>query len=42
MVHPRYERFLEVEQSVGCSNEVVKYLGENGDARKDVSFEILG
>ena len=22
MVHSRYERFLQVEQSVGCSNEV--------------------
>ena len=34
MVHSRYERFLEVEQSVGCSNEVEKHLVENCDGRK--------
>ena len=41
MVHSRYEHFLEAEQSVGCSNEVEKYLIENCDGRKDVNFEIL-
>ena len=41
MVHSRYELFLEAEQSVGCSNEVHKYLAENCDGRKDVNFEIL-
>ncbi|KAL4615316.1 hypothetical protein ACB092_07G115000 [Castanea dentata] len=41
MVHSRYERFLEVEQSAGCSNELEKYLAENCDGRKDVNFEIL-
>ena len=41
MVHSRYERFLQVEQSEGCSNEVEKYLVENCDGRKDVNFEIL-
>ena len=41
MVHSRYERFLQVEQSVGCSNELEKYLAENCDGRKDVNFEIL-
>ncbi|KAK4571925.1 hypothetical protein RGQ29_030357 [Quercus rubra] len=40
MVHSRYERFLQVEQSVGCSNELEKYLAENCDGRKD-NFEIL-
>ena len=33
---------MEIEQSVGCSNEVDKYLAENCDTRKDVNFEILG
>ena len=41
MVHSRYERFLQVEQSVSCSNEVEKYLAENYDSRKDANFEIL-
>ena len=42
MVHSRYELFLEAEQSIGCSNEVDKYLAENCDGRKDVNFEVLG
>ncbi|KAL4626790.1 hypothetical protein ACB092_05G122400 [Castanea dentata] len=42
MVHSRYELFLEAEQSVGCSNEVEKYLVENCDGRRDVNFEVLG
>ena len=42
MVHSRYELFLEAEQSIGCSNEVDKYLVENCDGRKDVNFEVLG
>ena len=41
MVHSRYDCFLQVEQSVGCSNELEKYLVENYDGRKDVNFEIL-
>ncbi|XP_030970188.1 zinc finger BED domain-containing protein RICESLEEPER 1-like [Quercus lobata] len=41
MVHSRYERFLQVEQSVGCSNELERYLAENCDGRKDANFEIL-
>ena len=41
MVHLRYEHFLQVEQSVGCSNEIKKYLVENCDGRKDVNFEIF-
>ncbi|XP_030970841.1 zinc finger BED domain-containing protein RICESLEEPER 1-like [Quercus lobata] len=41
MVHSRYERFLQVEQSVGCSNELERYLAENCDGRKDENFEIL-
>ncbi|XP_075652751.1 zinc finger BED domain-containing protein RICESLEEPER 1-like [Castanea sativa] len=41
MVHSRYELFLEAEQSVGCSNEVGKYLVENCDSRRDVNFEVL-
>ena len=42
MVHLRYECFLQVEQFVGCNNELEKYLAENCDGRKDVNFEILG
>ena len=41
IVYSWYERFLQVEQSVGCSNEVEKYLAENCDGRKDVNIEIL-
>ena len=41
MVHSRYERFLETEQSAGCINEVEMYLVENSDGRNDVNFEIL-
>ena len=32
---------MQVEQFVGCRNEVKKYLAENCDGRKDVNFEIL-
>ena len=32
---------MQVEQSIGCSNELKKYLAENCDGRKDVNFEIL-
>ncbi|XP_030964134.1 zinc finger BED domain-containing protein RICESLEEPER 2-like [Quercus lobata] len=42
MVHSRYELFLEAEQSIGCSNEVDKYLAENCDGRRDGNFEVLG
>ena len=42
MVHSRYEHFLQVEQSVGCSNKLEKYLAENCDGRNDANFEILG
>ncbi|XP_050290476.1 zinc finger BED domain-containing protein RICESLEEPER 2-like [Quercus robur] len=42
MVNSRYERFLEVEKSIGCSNEMEKYLAENCESRRDVKFEILG
>ena len=42
MVHSWYKFFLEAEQSIGCSNEVEKYLAKNCDGRKDVNFEVLG
>ena len=32
---------MQVEQTVGCSNELEKYLAENCDGRKEVNFEIL-
>ena len=43
MVNSRFERFLEAEQSIGCSNEIDKYLAKNCKSRRgDVKFEILG
>ena len=43
MVNSRFDRFLEAEQSIGCSNEIDKYLDENCESRRgDVKFEILG
>ena len=43
MVNSRFERFLEVEQSIECTNEIDKYLAENCESRRgDVKFEILG
>ena len=42
MVNSRCESFLEVEQSIGCSNEIDKCLAKNCESRRDVKFEILG
>ena len=42
MVNSRHERFLEAKKSIGCSNEIEKYLVENCESRRDVKFEILG
>ena len=42
MVNSRYERFLKAEKSVGCSNEIERYLAKNFESRRDVKFEILG
>ncbi|KAK9990979.1 hypothetical protein SO802_025964 [Lithocarpus litseifolius] len=43
IVNSRFDRFLEAEQSIGCSNEIDKYLAENCESRRgDVKFEILG
>ena len=43
MVDSRFDCFLEAEQSIGCSNEIDKYLVENCESRRgDVKFEILG
>ena len=42
LVNSRYERFLEAEKSIGCSNEIENYLAENCESRRDVKFEILG
>ena len=34
---------MEAEQSIGCTNEIDKYLAENCESRReDVKFEILG
>jgi hypothetical protein len=32
---------LEAEQSLGCNNELDKYLAENCEGRKDVNFDVL-
>ena len=43
MVNSRFDYFLEAEQSIGCSNEIDKYLAENCESRMgDVKFAILG
>ena len=43
MVNSGFDYFLEAEQSIGCSNEIDKYLAENCESRSgDVKFEILG
>ena len=43
MVDSRFDCFLEAEQSIGCSNEIDKYLVENCESRRgDMKFEILG
>ena len=34
MVNSRFERFLKAKQSIGCSNEIDKYLAENCGSRK--------
>ena len=42
MVNSRYECFLKAKKSIGCSNEIERYLAENFESRRDVKFEILG
>uniref|UniRef100_A0A2N9ET01 BED-type domain-containing protein n=1 Tax=Fagus sylvatica TaxID=28930 RepID=A0A2N9ET01_FAGSY len=37
----QYDLYLEVEQSMGCNNELDKYLAENCEGRKDVNFDVL-
>ena len=34
MVNSRFEQFLEAEQSIGCTNEIDKYLAENCESRR--------
>ena len=34
MVNSRFDHFLEVEPSIGCSNEIYKYLAENCESRR--------
>ena len=42
MVNSRFDRFLKAKQSIGCSNEIDKYLAENCESRRgNVKFEIL-
>ena len=36
-----YDLYLEAEQSMGCNNELDKFLAENCEGRKDVNFDIL-
>ena len=43
MVNSRFDHFLKAKQSIGCSNEIDKYLAENCESRRgNVKFEILG
>jgi hypothetical protein len=37
----QYDLYLEAEQSMGCNNELDKYLAENCEGRKDVNFDVL-
>ena len=34
MVNSKFDRFLEAEQSISCSNEIDKYLVENCESRR--------
>ena len=40
-VDSQYDLYLEVEQSLGCNNELDKYLDENCEGRKDMNFDVL-
>jgi hypothetical protein len=37
----QYDLYLEAEQSLGCNNELDKYLAENYEGRKYVNFDVL-
>jgi hypothetical protein len=37
----QYDLYLEAEQSMGCNNELDKYLVENCEGKKDVNFDVL-
>ena len=37
----QYDLHLEAEQSMGCNNELDKYLVENCEGRKYVNFDVL-
>uniref|UniRef100_A0A2N9I1N5 Uncharacterized protein n=1 Tax=Fagus sylvatica TaxID=28930 RepID=A0A2N9I1N5_FAGSY len=37
----QYDLYLEAEQSMGCNNELDKYLAENCEGRKDMNFDVL-
>ena len=41
IVDSQYDLYLEAEQSLGCNNELDKYLVETCEGRKDVNFDIL-
>ena len=41
LVNSQYNLYLEVEQSLGCNNELDKYLAEICEGRKDVNFDVL-
>ncbi|KAL4652108.1 hypothetical protein ACB092_01G209400 [Castanea dentata] len=40
--HMEGDTIGEAKKSVGCSNEIERYLAENCESRRDVKFEILG
>lgn len=41
LIASRYRRFLEERQSMGCKNEVDKFLAENCEGTDDEKFDIL-
>ena len=41
LIASRYRRFLEERQSIGCKNEVDKFLAENCEGTDDEKFDIL-
>ena len=41
LIDSQYDHYLEAEQSLGCNNELDKYLVENCEDRKDVNFDVL-
>ena len=41
IIDTQYDLYFEAEQSLGCNNELDKYLAENYKGRKDLNFDVL-